>query len=196
MWLRAKCGTDRTFRDAYSSRTSKSTAHSASFHRIGTSSNVSRQLCNESSTLFMKLLKFPRDEHLFALFSCSVSETNNSARVKTLNGVVTDGTALGILGTLTKFSRHTKIAKPVSGVPDKQYLMREPKLRGFVDAALLSAKSVGEKQNFTVHLKQSLRRNQTTLVSRLLSIGDVKLDEANTARRFLTSFLRIQQSEL
>ena len=79
-----------------------------------------------------------------------------------------DDTGIGILGTLPKLSRHTKIVKPVSGVPDKQYLMRETKLRGFVDAVMLSVNSVGEKQNFTVHLKQSIRRNQTTLVSRPL----------------------------
>ena len=41
-WLWDMCGTGGTFRDDYSSWSSKSTANSASFHRIGTSSNVSR----------------------------------------------------------------------------------------------------------------------------------------------------------
>ena len=136
------CGTGGTFRDAYSSWASKSTAHSAPFHHIGTRSNVTRQLCNEAFTLFMKLLKLPRDEHLFALFSCSVCEANNSAGFKTLEVVFMDGTALGILRTLPKFSRHTKIVKLVSGGPEKQYLMQETKLRGFVDAVLLSANSI------------------------------------------------------
>ena len=71
-----------------------------------------------------------------------------------LDVMVIDGTALRILGTLPKFSRHIKMVKPVSGVPHKEYLVREPKLRGFIDAVLFNAKSVGEKQNSTVHLKQ------------------------------------------
>ena len=73
----------------------------------------------------MKLFKLPRDEHLFALFYCSVCEENNSAGVKTLDGVVMERTALGILRTLPKFSRHTKIVKLVNGGPEKKYLMQE-----------------------------------------------------------------------
>ena len=93
----------------------------------------------------MELQKFPRDEDLFELFSCSICERKNSGAKIVFKGVVMDGTVLRILGALPNFSRHTKVVKPVKGVPEKQYIVREPKSRSFIDSALFNARGNGEK---------------------------------------------------
>ena len=88
---------------------------------------MNRQLCNEVFTLFLKSLKFPRDENLIEIFSCSTCETRDTDGERVLKGVVMDGTALGILGTPPNFSRDMKVVMPVKGVPDKQYIIRDAK---------------------------------------------------------------------
>lgn len=54
--------------------------------------------------------------------------------------MVIDGTGMGILRTLPQFHRHTKVLSAVERVTDRHYLMRDPKLRSFVDSILISAK--------------------------------------------------------
>lgn len=192
MWLWDICGTGGTFRDAYSSWASKSYATSASFHRIGKLSNVTRQLSNDAFTLFLKALKFPRDEDLAQLFSCSVCETNDVSGEKYLGGIVMDGTALGILGALPNFSRHEKRVCPVPKIADRQYLMRSPKLRAFVEAVLKSAKSAGNTTVFYVKMKDSLLRKKDELISRLFSSSGGENDEAYLPSLLLIACYRIQ----
>ena len=120
IWLWDICGSGGKFRDAYSSWAFKSTAFSASFHRIVSNAIVHRKICNDAFTLFLKLLKFPRDEDLYRLFSCSIFETRDASSENMLKDIVMDGTALGIISALPNFSRHTRVLKPVKGVPDKQ----------------------------------------------------------------------------
>ncbi len=74
------------------------------------------------------------------------------------------GTALGILGTLPEFHRHTKVVSGVLQIPNKQYLMRNLKLLAFVDAVLISAKSSGETDGFVLTLKASLCRKKDDLL--------------------------------
>lgn len=78
-----------------------------------------------------------------------------------------DGTAVGILGTLAAFSRYETLVSAVSIVPDRQYLMREPKLRAFVDAVFTSSKAAGIRNEFVVVLKASLWRRKEELTDRL-----------------------------
>ena len=54
MWVWDVCGSSATFRDEYYSWESKSTAFRASYPRIGVPINVSRQLCNDAFTAFLK----------------------------------------------------------------------------------------------------------------------------------------------
>ena len=84
---------------------------------------------------------------------------------------------------------------PVKGVPDKQYLIREPRSRLFIDSILVSVKGIGEKNEFSVRMKHSLRRNQDELFSRLFLAEESDTVETNLARRFLISSLRLQHSE-
>ena len=188
-WVWDICGSGGTFRDAYSSWSSKATAFSACFQIIGATLYVNRLLCNEVFSLFLKSLKFPRNENLFELFSCSTCETRDSDGKRVLKGVVMDGTALGILGTLPNFSRHTKVVMPLKGVPNEQYIIRDAKLRGFAESILVSAKYSGEKDMVLVRLKLSLRRKQDSLFRKLFSLESSDVEENNLARRYLITFL-------
>ncbi len=123
---------------------------------------MSRQLSNEAFTLFIKTLKFPNHKDLIELFSCSACEKRDDHGNRYFDRVVMDGTALKILETLPTFERHTGVVSSVPCIPDKQYIMREPKILPVVDATLVSAKSAGESSDFVVSLKPSLWRNRHT----------------------------------
>lgn len=79
--------------------------------------------------------------------------------LKVLEGVVKGRTAQGILETLPHFSWHTKTLKPVSGIVDNQCFIPETKVRDFADTIQVSAKSAGERNIFSVHVKQSPRQS-------------------------------------
>ncbi len=104
MWLWDLCVTGSTFRDIYSSWETKTRAVSACFHCDGSSEILNMQKCNEAFTSFLKLLKFPSDDVLFGLFSCSVCERKDSMGNVYSDGIVMDGTTLGILGTCQTFN--------------------------------------------------------------------------------------------
>ncbi len=147
-WLWDICDTGGTFRDVYTAWSPKACASSSSVHRIGSSEIVSSQLSNESFTLFIKTLKFPNHKNLIELFFCFVCEKRDDHGNRYIDGVVMDVTALGILGTLPTFERHTEVVSSVPLIPEKQFIMREPKLCSVVDAILVSAKSAGENSDF------------------------------------------------
>ena len=51
-----------------------------------------------------------------------------------------DGTAMGILGKLPEFVRVKSIFSRLQNLSNKQYIMRTPRLRHFVDSIMTSAK--------------------------------------------------------
>ena len=106
-----------------------------------------------------------------------------------------DGTALGIFGTLPNFYRHTESVMPIKGLPGKQYIIRGPKLRVFIDAILVSAKGNGENPFFFVRMKLSLRRYQDTLFTRLFFSEESSKEGTNLVKRFFASFLSVQFAE-
>ncbi len=74
-------------------------------HIIDTAPTINRQSANEALCKFLMLLRFPsgRDfNDLFSCESCTVRDANGNERME---GVVMDGTAMGILGTLPQFQR-------------------------------------------------------------------------------------------
>lgn len=73
-----------------------------------------------------------------------------------MDRIVMDGTALGILGTLPKFWLHTKVVKAVPRISAIRYVMKNPKLRGFIDSILRSAKTSGMRNIFHVLCKGAL----------------------------------------
>ena len=185
MWLWDVCGTGGTFRDAYSSWSSKSYATSASFHRIGTDNYPTRQLNNQAFTTFLKKLTFHSEKHLVELFTCSDCETTDYDNNRILSGVVMDGTALGILGTLPQFVRPIKECTAVPRVPDRQYLIRKAKLRAFIDTVLVSAKSPSENNHFVVLCRGSIWSKRNYIMNRLFGMAVAESDEAYLASSLL-----------
>jgi len=186
-WLWDLCGSGGTFRDVFSSWSSQGLASSASFHRLGNEVEINRQRGNEAFSAFLKTLKFPRDEDLHELFSCSKCERNFQSGTRELDAVVMDGTALGILGTLPEFTRETRTVSSVPRVPDKQYIMPTPKLRAFVDAVMVSAKCADGQGYFNTLLKNSLWKAKDVMVSDLFTYDAGVDHEAFAVAKFLNS---------
>ncbi len=130
----------RDFRDACTSLASKSVAATATFHKIGNGSMENRQLCNEALPFFLKALRFPTENNLHELFSCSNCENRDGEGNKYFDGVVMDCTVLGIFCALPEFNKHITLVSTVPRMPDKQFIIREPKTRAFIDTGMVSAK--------------------------------------------------------
>ena len=133
-WMWDICGRGGTFRDAFSSWHSKVVSTSAKFHRIGSETTLNRQRGNEAFSAFLMTLEFPNEADMDNLFSCDTCEKLLPNGEMQMDGVVMDGTAMGILGTLPTFVRPNSVLLPVSSVADRQYIMRSPKLRQFVES--------------------------------------------------------------
>ncbi len=90
------------------------------------------------------------------LFSCRNCERNSSNGGRTLDGVVMNGTAMGILGKLPKFERRSREMNPVKPVAKRQYFMCNAKFRHFVDAILVASSTSRNRSEFPVRLKLTL----------------------------------------
>ena len=75
---------------------------------MGAPQSLNRQTANEAFSRFLTILRFPKEEDLNSLFSCGKCEMEGACEGGTMDPVVMDGTALGILGTLTEFE-HTSL---------------------------------------------------------------------------------------
>lgn len=64
-----------------------------------------------------------------------------------------DGTALGILGTLTSFRRAKENVRTVRRISDQQYVIASPKCIRAVDEIFRSAKNADVRSLFHVKLK-------------------------------------------
>jgi len=94
-WLWDVCNTGGTFRDAFASWETKLWMPTAKLHRCGKEPNISRQLGNEAFAAFLLTLRFPNEEDMNALFSCTTCEKTLASGEKRLDGVVMDGSAVG-----------------------------------------------------------------------------------------------------
>lgn len=99
-----------------------------------------------------------------------------------------DGTALGILGIQPNYIQNTEHFSSVPRMPDKQYLMRKPKLRTFADFDMVVAKYLNANSRFTVSLKATRWKKREYLTKRLLKVGDDIYDEAYLPARILSTF--------
>ncbi len=84
-----------------------------------------------------------------------------------MDAVVMDGTAFGILGTLTEFERTSLTVPAIQRILRLQYIMKVPRGRAFVDELLLSARSGIDEVEFWVALKRKLYPHQTTLIQKI-----------------------------
>ena len=159
-WLCYLCGSGGTFRDVFSSWSSKNFSTRSSLLRLGMHSNFSRQRGNDAFSAYLKTLRFVEEDYLSNLFSCKKCARNPESENRDLDAVVMNGTALGILGTVPQFERHTKVLSAVPGISDRQYKMRNPKLRAFLDAVFRSARNAGTRNRFHLSVKPSLWRKR------------------------------------
>ena len=155
-WMWEICGTGGTFRDTFSSWASKRWFTSALYHHVGTEPMCNRQRPNDVYTAFLGNLYFPNESYLNDLFSSMKCERIASDRKKRFDGIVMDGTAMGILGKLPEFVRVKSRFSRVQNLSNKQYIIRTPRLREFVDSILTSAKQSFGVTDFKVVLKNSL----------------------------------------
>ena len=160
---------------------------SASFHRFGSESKFARQRGNEAFTEFLMTLKFPRDQDIFELFSCSKCEQNVGNGFKRMDGVVMDGSAVGILGKLPPFERQVRIMKPTARISDRQYLIRVPKHRKFVDVLPTSAKNVDRSGSFYVPLRQGLWDNRDELARTFFDEIENDANDTRPVSKFITA---------
>jgi len=193
-WVWDICGTGGTFRDTFSSWSSKAMSASATFHRLGREPSISRQNANEAFSEFLLKLRFPREEDLHQLFSCATCEKETLDGQKRMDGIVMDGTALGILGTLPNFNRAINVVEAVQRVPKRQYIMPTPIYRGFVDSILSSAMRAHGAVAFTVDLKKALWDKRNTLIPLFFTETDNTNDETYVVRKFISLCLAITSS--
>ena len=74
-------------------------------------------------------LRFPNVEDTFDFFTCLKCESRTTDGTKVMDGVVMDGSAVGILRNLPRFERFTRLAEPATRSADKQYITRNEKSR-------------------------------------------------------------------
>ncbi len=129
---------------------------SANLHRLGFFPSYNRQRTNEALNSFLMTLRFLQENDMDKLFSCENCEKKLPNGDIILDGIVTDGTAEGILGKLPEFERITCEIDPVRQVPDRQYIMRNAKYRNFVDAILIAARVNQMRLLFQVLLRPTL----------------------------------------
>ena len=67
---------------------------------------------------------------------------------ETIDAVVMDGTALGVLGNMPEFERLSLTVPAVQRIPRLQYIMKVPRDRAFVVDLLLSSRSGIDDLNF------------------------------------------------
>lgn len=88
VWTWKVCGSGRTFRDAYASWHTESSSPSSVLHIIGNAKKLNRQTANDAFGAFVSTLRFPSDEDLASLFTCSDCEITMGNGERRMDGVV------------------------------------------------------------------------------------------------------------
>ena len=122
-------------------------------------------------------------------------EYNASDGTRTHDAVVMDGTALGILGKLPTFKRHRKVVSAMHRISDKQFLMRNPRLCGFLHAIYRSTKRTSMDNTFNVSVKESLWRKRHEIASLLLDSALTETHEACLVAKFVKYIFQIYLTE-
>ena len=76
-----------------------------------------RRISNDALHMFLKTLRFYTESSLKGLFSCNICQVQEDETDKIWIGIVMDGTAPGILGTVSKFERPLETVPAVKGYP-------------------------------------------------------------------------------
>ena len=184
-WMYDVCCIGNTFRDAFASWKSKATSLTAIENSNGLKTSLKRRQGSKAFALFLSRLKFPKKEELDTLFSCRLCGRQNEDGSRTLDAIVMDGTATGILGELPKFQRKSEVVTVPSTLPECLYIMPSPKLRAFVDVIFKAAFSNGQGALFTVSLSAFSKEGQSLLVRAFFSPEGISKENAsNQIRHF------------
>lgn len=111
-----------------------------------------------------------------------------------MEGVVMDGSAVGILGSLPRFERLVSLVEPVTRSADKQYIMKNAKSRKFVECMMMRGRKCCRRGNFEVYLTSSLWLNTACLMNRFLCWSQSEMQEAKVISQFITSSFELQNS--
>ena len=171
VWIMAICGSGGTFRDAFASWATKSTTVSAEIIHIGNPPTINRQRCNEAFTSFLMALRFLKSQDLCELFSCKNCEVTLPNGETRFDGVVMDGTTVGILGNLPSFQRDKRTLLPVGSVADHQYVIRSPKIRQIIDSVMVAAQHANGRQEFSVQLKPTLWKQRDEILPKVFGFS-------------------------
>ena len=140
-------------------------------------------------------LSFPKDDHMFELFSCTRSEELLPDSTKRMSGVLMEGSAIGILGNLLNFERNASQVRAVHFVPDRQYIMRTSKSRQFVYLIMISERQANERGNLDVRLEKKLSYVPDALRSRFFNSTDDDSSESRAISEYIAAlFLLVPRS--
>ena len=150
------CRKGFTFRDTFDECFERLQSATPSVHRLGSAQVAGRRQANHVFSLFLKFLSFVRESHLVSLFSWSDCEKRTTTGENRLDSIVKDGSATCILGILPEFRRRREVVEAVTNsLAVKQYLLRTPKHRAFVECVLGSTNKQTSNSLFSVRLLKS-----------------------------------------
>lgn len=167
---------------------------SSKLHSVGESLEFSRQRANEALSKFLTTLRFPRDEYLNNLFSCSTCERPTSRGEKRLEAVVMDGTALGILPSLPDSERIRAVFPVVRRISEHQYMIQSPTDRLFIDCIAVSSRKSSYDTIFEADLKSKFWKKVESLVPRLVMNRCSESVNAYLIKKFLSLCYSIDAS--
>lgn len=87
-----------------------------------------------------------------------------------------DVISIGILGTFLKYHGPKELFPTVPGVHYKEYIMKTPKYRAFVDSVLMAAKKAQDQTVFDVPLKKALWDNRHVIFCQMFQLATFTMD--------------------
>jgi len=158
-WVYQVCGIGLTFREAYEAYRKLVTSTSASLVRSGTPLTCHRKIANTCFTRFLSKLVFTSPSLLAQTFSCSTCEEVSKDGSKTIDAVVIDGTAVGILAALPRFERPTALVPRVNRSTSHQYMLRTPAVRRVLESIYRTASSEATGSSFSIRFARASDKN-------------------------------------
>ncbi len=157
-WIYDVCSTGLTFRNSFSAWHGWCSSHSSRNSLMGAAPTGNRQRAAVARNAYMLLLRFSSFQ-LNELFSCSECERKLSDGRTRMDGIVTDGTATSVLGTLLNFQRNIKKIPVVNGVAEQQNIIRTRSNCACVNSIFHSSYRGICNNEFTVPMKPKIWAN-------------------------------------
>ena len=134
------------------------------------------------------------DKGIYMNFSCPNCEKRDTDGNRYFDGIDIDGTAHGILRTLPNFLRHAWVIPGVTRVPYRQYLIRDAKIRSFLD--FVSRREISKRRRNIKRLTETVLVAKKTFFDwKTFSNAFGPSDEAYSASCLLTACFRLWNSE-